>query len=214
MKKILTIFICGLTILGLTGCGNNNEIEKNNDLSNNTTENNDISYPQFNSLQEITLKDDSTWVVLEDKGKTSKTILLFSTKNWKDCEASELVEVSEYVKQKLEKSLGENDGDTSGIVVRIPTTDDFAKYFSVDFNNYDSINRITSPQVSYILYDSIAGLRDFWVENKLNNGWESNIYCKFESENRYFWFTDIIAPGFRENGFVPIIEISKSNIKV
>lgn len=162
-------------------------------------------------MQEVKLKDDSKWIMLEDMGDKA---LLFSTKSWGKCTKSEEQETLNDIKEKLENSLSQNGRNTNGLKVRIPTTEDFIQYFAIDFNNYTDQyhHRVNGSKVSTALYELVGGIHLFRVDNTLKNEWAgTDVAGKFESEGRFFWFSNVIVDKGIE--LVPIIEISKSNIK-
>lgn len=211
-KKIFSLIMCGVLLVCIAGCGNNSiNDSKKNDSSVNDKEINKEDKKNYTLMQEIILKDNSKWVMLEDK---EDKVLLFSTKGWGKCDKSEEQEKLKEIKEKLEKSLSKNGGNANNLNVRIPTTDDFIKYFNIDFNNYADQyhNRVNGPKVSNSLYELVGSIRLFRIDNKLNNEWSgSNVLGKFEAEKKIFWFSNILVDKNVE--LVPIIEISKSNIK-
>ncbi len=152
MKKNIVIIILSILVLGLGGCLIYNKvIDKKNENSNTASSDESATYKAYSKGEEITLKDGSEWLVLEDSGESTDYVKLLSKDGFNDYEVGKAdTHCSEECNEKLNKIfMGSEEFDYSTSYLKT-YFEDRIKEFPVTLKEVDgySIRLITVDEIT------------------------------------------------------------------
>lgn len=188
-KKIVLFLLFLVTLLTLTGCGEESTKTKIKE-----------NYKTYNQFEKVVLKDDSSWIVLED---LDEELLLIKTNKERQVTSEYIDVVVSEAEAKLKSELNE-----SSLELRIPTSEDMKKYFQVDFSNVDSFDNAygITLDTNAFYYTSDWEYSSFWVEKD-----NDYISCK-SSRDQIRCSLDEIYPE-KSWHVLYILQINKSSIE-
>lgn len=210
MKKtivaLIALIICGILLITLTGCGNeettyseetsySEEANYNGETSSTeeiTTSEENHQEVEYEFLQVVSLKDNSKWIVLEHSDGYVELLSTGSkfqgSYNKDDYPGKDIFDRLEEYTTQLKSNLNSNGADTSSIDVRIPTIEDFEKYFDTSSSDFLNGHGIVFDSEQYQFFSQYFTGKWHMVNSAYPDN--ENRITVYSLSNNYksFWF--------------------------